>query len=284
MTTRSQQGRQRDAERQGSSEPEQNGRLGPLELLELGPTLARMGTLASLRAARWATSSSLAGWRRIAVAIRDRESPGALLASARDEAVLAARDVLGVTELDRRLARLTSDSASSRNGAVDADLLRHRGRELLARSARLEPEPDAHPAYGLMLEALAPDEARILRALARLGPQPTIDVVETGPLGIGRGRPIASRISILDELAGCRDPDRLELYLDNLVGLGLVRIDDDPLDEEPAYDLLEALPTVSDAKERAGDGAGRAKVVRHRIDLSGLGRHFCECCLPVEER
>lgn len=48
--------------------------LGPRELIELGPALARLGLFASLRAAGWATASTAAIWKRIACAARDRES------------------------------------------------------------------------------------------------------------------------------------------------------------------------------------------------------------------
>jgi hypothetical protein len=87
---------------------------------------------------------------------------------------------------------------------------------------------------------------------------------------------------VLGEAAGCRQPELLQLYLDNLLRLGVVRIGDDPLDEEPLYDLLEAQPEVTEAKEETSGGT-RAKVVRRRIELSELGRRFCDLCLPVDE-
>jgi hypothetical protein len=66
--------------------------------------------------------------------------------------------------------------------------------------------------------------------------------------------------------------------------LGLVNVDDDPLDEEPLYDLLEAQPEVSQAMEEAGGGTARAKVVRKRVELTSFGRSFCDRCLPSEDR
>jgi hypothetical protein len=277
--------REREDRREAPREASRGGRLGPLEVLELGPTLARMGALASLRATRWATSSTLAGWRRLGVALRERESPAELMSSAQAEALRQAREALGVTELEQTLARLTSEEseAAASDGPAAASALRERGRELLGRSAKLEPEPDAHPAFGLLLEQVAPDEARILRVLAEQGPQPVVDVVQGGPLGVGDGRHVGSRLSVLGEVAGCREAERIQLYLDNLLRLGLVRLNDDPLDEEPLYDLLEAQPEVSEAKEEASAGARRAKVVRRRIELSELGGRFRESCLPTED-
>jgi hypothetical protein len=264
------------------SEESRRARLGPIEVIELAPTAARLGALAGLRATRWATSSTVAAGLRVARAVRDGEPPGELLASAREEAIRAARQALGIADLERRLARLAPlDEEASSNGPVEADLLQERGRQLVGRSAKLGSEPDAHPAFALLLEQLAPDEARILRVLARDGAQPLIDVLETGPLGVGSGRELEQRITVLADVAGCRRPELLQLYLDNLIRLGLVRVGDDPLDEEPLYDLLEAQPELTEAREQTSGGA-RAKVVRRRIELSELGRRFCELCLPVD--
>jgi hypothetical protein len=260
-----------------------DARLGPRELVELGPTLARLGVLASVRMAGWATSTSAAAAKRIAVAARDGESPTELLTDAREQALCAARRALGVSELEETLGRLTSErpdrSDDRRQQAVS---LRTRGQELLARSARVEPDDDRHPAFGWILEQLAPDEMRILRVLASGGGQAAMDVEATGPLGVG-GRPVARRLSLLATRAGCRHPDRIQLYLDNLLRLGLVQITDEPFEDEEVYEVLEAQPEVSEAKEEAASRAARAKSVRQRIELSELGRWFCEACLPVAD-
>src|SRR5690349_24281914 len=65
--------------------------------------------------------------------------------------------------------------------------LRERGAELLARSADVDYDEPAHPAFERILEELAPDEARILRLLCASGPQPAVDVRESKPLGIAAG-------------------------------------------------------------------------------------------------
>ena len=269
----------RKTNRRSTEDPE----LGVRELVELGPTLARLGVLASVRAAGWATSTSASVWKRIAVAARDGESPGELLAEAREQSVQAARRALGVTEVEETLGRLTSQrrqrSTDRRRQAVD---LRRRGQELLNRSAQVGADDDRHPAFGLILEQLAPDEMRILRALASGGGQAALTVEASGPLGIG-GRRVARRLSLLAQRAGCRHPERVQLYLDNLLRLGLVQVTDEPFDDEELYELLEAQPEVTEAKDEASSGAAHAKSVRGRIELSELGRWFCEACLPVAD-
>ena len=260
-----------------------DGGLGPRELIEFGPALARLGLFASLRAAGWATASTAAAWKRIACALRDRESAVELAVSVRDQAVEAARRALGVDDIEETLGRMTSEPPEgSDDGDTERGDLRERARELLVRSARLDPEDDRHPAFGLILEQLAPDELRILRVLAASPGQAAIDVEARGPLGMGN-RGVARRLSMLGDRAGCRHPDRVQLYLDNLLRLGLVQISDEPFEDEELYQVLEAQPEVNEAKEEASSGATRAKSLRHRIELSSFGRSFCETCLPAAD-
>jgi hypothetical protein len=273
------------ADEHGGSRPSgpPNGGLGARELVELGPALARLGLFASLRAAGWATSSTFAAWRRIASAVLSGESPVEFVVAVRDQAVDAAREALGVNDIEDTLGRITSEPPEpSEDGDRETTDLRERGRELLARSARLEPDDDRHPAFGLILEQLAPDEMRILRVLASGQGQAAIDVEARGPLGLG-SRDVARRLSLLGDRAGCRHPERVQVYLDNLLRLGLVQIADEPFDDEELYEVLEAQAEVSEAKQEASSGATRAKSRRHRIELTHFGQSFCETCLPLGE-
>jgi len=263
-----------------SGDVRKTGRLRPSDVLDLGPAAARLGVLASLRTAGWLTSSTLAGGRRIAAAVRTGESPGELIGAAWHEARGAAREALGVTDIEETLGRITADGAA---GTPDQESvpesLRARTEELLARSARVDAEDDeAHPAFGVVLEEVSPDELRILRLLASEGDKAAADVEASGPLGMGSRR-VARRRSLIAELAGCRHPERLQLYLDNLLRLGLVELGDEPLDEGE-YDVLEAQPDISEVKEEASEGTRRAKLVPRRLALSDFGRRFCDTCLP----
>lgn len=156
--------------------------------------------------------------------------------------------------------------------------LRERARQLLAQSATLA-DDEQHPAFGVVLEELAPDEVRILRVFARDGDQPVVDVESRGPLG-GRGRLVAERVSLLSEVAGCKHPERLPVYLDNLERLRLIRVVAEPLDASD-YEVIEAQDAAFSARDRGARGAASARFLRRRLALSAFGAAFCRCCLPA---
>jgi hypothetical protein len=134
---------------------------------------------------------------------------------------------------------------------------------------------DLHPAYARILDNLSPDEARILRLLAKGGPQPAIDVRRGMPLV---SELVAPGLSIIGAEAGCRYPDRVPAYLDNLNRLGLIWFSRETLRDANRYQVLEAQPQALDAMR----GAGRtARTVRRSIHLTPFGADFCEACLPL---
>ena len=154
--------------------------------------------------------------------------------------------------------------------------LRRRGEELLRESADVTLDRDSHPAYMRILDALAPDEARILRFLAHSGAQPSVDVRTGLPFAselIAQGR------TMLAEEAGCRHADRVYAYLDNLHRLGLIWFLREPLREASRYQVLEAQPEVVEELKRGGR---TARTVRRSIVLTPFGEDFCATCLPLE--
>jgi len=162
--------------------------------------------------------------------------------------------------------RATRDSSTA--------ALRRRGEELLRESADVRIDQDSHPAYMRILDALAPDEARILRFLAGHGSQPSVDVRSGLPLAselLAQGR------TMIAEEAGCRHRDRVYAYLNNLHRLGLVWFLREPLKDAGRYQVLEAQPEVVEALK----GGGRtARTVRRSIVLTPFGEDFCATCLP----
>jgi Abortive infection alpha len=171
-----------------------------------------------------------------------------------------------------------SDTAPARRAAADTstEALRRRGAELLRRSAELEAD-DLHPAYMRILEALSPDEGRILRFLALGGPQPAVDVRS--------GLPLVSQLvsqghTTIGEEAGCLHGDRIHPYLDNLHRLGLIWFSREPVSEPRRYQVLEAQPDVVEALKRGGR---LARTVRRSIMLTPFGQDFGAACLPLDE-
>ena len=156
--------------------------------------------------------------------------------------------------------------------------LREQGAELLRQSADGYTDQSAHPAYARILEELAPDEARILRMLADRGPQPAVDVRSVQLLGLG-SQSVAEGLNMIGPQAGCRHPERVPSYLNNLYRLGLIWFSKEPVDDAIAYQVLEAQPMVLDAIK----GAPRAKTVQRSILLTPFGTDFCDVCLPAYE-
>jgi hypothetical protein len=154
--------------------------------------------------------------------------------------------------------------------------LRRRGAELLRRSADIKFEEASHPAYMRILEALAPDEGRILRFLAAQGPQPSVDVRAGLPLV---SELVAPGCNMIATEAGCRHAAFTRAYMDNLHRLGLIWFSREPVKDPRRYQVLEAQPEVAEAR---GRGGRLSRTVRRSILLTPFGEDFCAVCLRVE--
>jgi Abortive infection alpha len=245
------------------------------ELARAAPGLARIAVAAGWRSAGWAASAYGRAATRVARAATSGEPTAQLLQDVRADLREYARGLLGISngaprsgQSRRELRRTATDSS--------VQALRRRGAELLRQSAELEVD-DLHPAYMRILEALTPDEGRILRFLALSGPQPAVDVRAGLPLAselVSQGR------TMIGEEAGCLHGDRIHPYLDNLHRLGLIWFSREPVSEPQRYQVLEAQPDVVEA---LGKGGRLARTVRRSILLTPFGEDFCAVCLPLEE-
>jgi hypothetical protein len=187
-----------------------------------------------------------------------------------------ARTALGASPLsDDRPASETSSRPTPDSGD-DRTALRERGAELLAQSAEVGRGEELHPAYARILDNLSPDEARILRVLATRGPQPAVDVRRGLPLV---SELVAPGLNMIGREAGCRYPDGVPAYLDNLNRLGLIWFSRETLRDINPYQVLEAQPEALEAMRKAGR---TARTVRRSIHLTPFGTDFCEVCLPLQ--
>lgn len=241
------------------------------ELVRAAPGLARVAAGIGRQGAVDAANAYAEGISRVVRAASRGESAAQILQEGRAELRSQLRGWLGVAE------NLQRPAASPRPGD-DSSLvaLRRRGEELLRESADVTADVDSHPAYMRILDALAPDEGRILRFLARSGPQPSVDVRAGLPLA---SQLVAQGCTMVAEEAGCRHQERVHAYLNNLHRLGLVWFSREPLRDARRYQVLEAQTQVADALERGGR---TARTVRRSIVLTSFGEDFCAICLPLE--
>src|SRR3954454_18125105 len=234
------------------------------------PTLARLAAGAGIRTAQWGLATSVRVGTRLVRAAAAGESPAQLMQEASNEVRDYVRHFLDEPNGSDPLA---AEPAPPPPPDVR---LRERGAELLARSADVDYDEPAHPAFERILEELAPDEARILRLLCTSGPQPAVDVREAKPFGVAAGL-IQGGLNMTGTQSGCRFLDRVPSYLNNLERLGLIWFSREPLDDPLEYQVLEAQPEVLTAMGRA-----RSKTIRRSIRLPPFGEDFCAVCLPMD--
>ncbi len=238
------------------------------DLLATAPALVRLTITVYLRTLGWTAGQSLSIMRKVL----SGEAVDALTTEARE----TLKRLLGVTDLEQRLGRLPEPGAERRNGNHRAEL-KERGAELLARSATVEEDQEAHPAYERILTSLAPDEARILRLIAIEGARALVDVRTWRPLDKG-SELVQARLNMIGKEAGLMHADRIQAYLNNLERLGLVNVSDEDLADLSAYQVLEAQPEVEEAMRKAG----RGRTVRRAVQMTAFGHDFCEVCLPID--
>jgi hypothetical protein len=253
-------------DRTGGSERPPGGHQPNLEeLMAAAPGLARIAASLARQGASEIAGAYAEGASRVLRAASSGESTADAVQETTAELRAYLRELIGVQEGSR--PRPSGDSSTA--------ALRRRGEELLRQSADVSVDVDSHPAYMRILDALAPDEARILRFLAEGGPQPSVDVRSGLPFA---SELVESGCTMIAEEAGCRHADRVHAYLNNLNRLGLVWFSREPLRDSRRYQVLEAQSQVTDALEK-----GRtARTIRRSIVLTSFGEDVCATCLPLD--
>ena len=261
------------------SEPERARDPGVTELV---PGLVRLGAVAWWRGTQWSVETSVRVGTRVVRYAASGQAPADLLTeSGRDLRVWLRRFIDVVDESATAAANGAGNDgagaapAESTNGHVP---LRERGAELLRQSADVRYDDECHPAYERILQEMAPDEARIIRYMCADGPQAAVDVRTGGPIGMLSSQLVAPGLTMIGANAGCRRPERIHVYLNNLYRLGLVWFSRETLEDQAAYQVLEAQPDVLDALKRAG----RGRTVRRSIHLTPFGEDFCKAALPLD--
>ncbi len=246
--------------------PPASGQQAVEELLQAAPGLARIAASMARQGVSEVANAYAEGASRVMRAASSGESTSDAVQETTAELRAYLRELIGVEEGSRPRS----------TGNDSADALRNRGEELLRRSADVNVDADSHPAYMRILDALAPDEARILRFLAREGEQPSVDIRAGLPFASAL---VAQGCTMIAEEAGCRHADRVYAYLNNLNRLGLVWFSREALRDARRYQVLEAQSEVTDALEKGGR---TARTVRRSIVLTPFGEDFCAICVPLD--
>jgi hypothetical protein len=271
--------RYKEQEYVGGPEPEAPSDPGLMEVL---PGLARIGVTAWWRGTQWSVRTSVRVGERVVRFAASGQAPAELFREGGTDLRVWLRRFLDVVDESGHAAASTGEnggapeaSAPSANGEVP---LRARGAELLRQAADVKHDDDCHPAYERILEQMAPDEARMLRHMAREGPQAAVDVRTGGPIGMLNSQLIAPGLTMIAREAGARRPERGHQYLNNLQRLGLIWFSRETLEDQGAYQVLEAQPEVADAMNEVS----RARTVRRSIHLTPFGEDFCKAALPLD--
>lgn len=253
-------------------------------LTEIVPGLVRLGAVAWWRGTQWSVETSMRVGARVVRYAASGQAPADLLRESGTDLRVWLRRFLDVVDESASTAAGYASSpggtasaapAAASNGHVP---LRERGAELLRQSADVDFDEDIHPAYAHILEQMAPDEARIVRYLCAEGPQASVDIRTGGPIGMLSSQLIAPGLTMVGANAGCRKPKRIHAYLNNLNRLGIVWFSRETLEDQGAYQVLEAQPEVIEAMKEAP----RTRTVRRSIHLTPFGEDFCKAALPLD--
>lgn len=238
---------------------------------DMAPGLMRLAVGAWWRTGVWTADTTYRASRRLARAATSGESAAALIEDAQREIGTVGRRLLGIHEEDPDVAEVQRDASN-----YDDEALRNRWDDLLALSTDVKvDEVDGHPAFADILTQLHPDEARILRLLAKDGAQAAVDVRNWRPMGIG-SHVVAPGLNMIGQHAGCLMVERVPVYLSNLFRLGLIWFSRDAIPDISPYQVLEAQPQVTEALTTAGRGT----TVRRSVRLTPFGEQFCAATLP----
>lgn len=152
---------------------------------------------------------------------------------------------------------------------------------LLASSMDRATASQAHPAFVDMIKNMCPDEARLMRYLARPSAVPIVDLRSVSKADRSY-RIVVKYANTAGFHAGCQNVDLTASYLDNLERLGLIEIDPSAHIAEPdAYKELEEHPEVKAvlAEIEQRDPERRGEIHKMGLRVTTLGRQFIKACV-----
>lgn len=140
-----------------------------------------------------------------------------------------------------------------------------------------------HPAFVQIARELSEDEIKFLRHMAVSHSIPVLSVVFEKENG--EELEVVRDFSMVTKVAGCERENYGDLYVENLVRLGLVR-KARPLQklESSEYESLKADPHIveySSDKMVQLYGFDKCRLEESYIDLSVIGKSFCAVCVGL---
>jgi Abortive infection alpha len=192
----------------------------------------------------------------------------------------------------RRAPALAFAAQALVSGVRQGAAMRERYLNLLAAAMDSETSARVHPAFLSILRQLTPDEVRIIGMFQHDGPYPMLTVGARYKFG----GPIRTELRLFSPIAveaGCEQPERLPLYVDNLCRLGITELRKTRVaDDIRPFRALEAHPVVKAAIVRvearapaplaaapaADDDPVVADLQRQALYVTSFGRQFYEAC------
>ncbi len=161
------------------------------------------------------------------------------------------------------------------------DELRDMFANLLSTSMDLDTASSAHPAFVEIIKQLSPDEARILKYLAKdyKVAVPMLDVrrIKAGEDGYIT---LIRNFTLLGQLAGCDHSYLVQSYVDNLCRLEICIAPESYIIDESFYEPLENDATIRSIVEDATKVEGiTTKFHRHLLEVTTFGRQFIHACI-----
>jgi Abortive infection alpha len=161
------------------------------------------------------------------------------------------------------------------------ETLRELYANLLATAMDRQSAERAHPAFVEIIKQLTPDEAKILRMIARSGrtPRPVINISGREKDQSGR-RAYLHHFSLIGEQAGCQHVHLTPSYLENLCRLMVTAIPPYSWYSDPGvYDAVEGHAQVLALKARIAADGRTVDIERERFDVTNFGAQFLAACV-----
>lgn len=156
-------------------------------------------------------------------------------------------------------------------GGVHAEDLNTKLGRLLRQAVDQSTLAGQNELFHKLVDQLVPDEARILGALSDGSTSPTVTVIRRHRNGSG-GEVVLENMALIGKTANLALAAQTPMYVSHLLALGLVEMGPHAPELSIEYEILCADPAVLRAIKAATRGPVPARVDKHTLRISALGR------------